>query len=1160
MAKLDIEYGSKGFSPVKKQVTDLDKEIEKLRLENVKLNKQLKTLDKTTADYAKTEKELTSKIIDNTAKMKSNRREQSNLNSQIAKTNKTMLSSTKVIGGLGAAFGAIQLKDFVSDIINVGREFEGLQASLNAASGGALQGAENLSFLRSEANRLGIDLLATTKGFKELSASAKGTALSSSDVKNIFTSVAEAGKVMQLSTDDLNGTFRALSQIISKGTVQSEELRGQLGERIPGAFQIAARAMGVTTQELGKMLEQGEVISDEFLPKFSEEFKKTFSKDVLTATDTLASNMTRFGNELRDLKLAIAESGLNDFINDTTKLGANLLNLINRSIGLNRALNGNIEQLSNLNDVATRRKKIIEEINRVAGLFGDAQGTGAEEVYRKRVMALQDELNLLNKRAGIVAQEEEAERIRQEQEAKRIARLKEEQRLRAEQAKREKERKAVLKQQREEEKKYLSDTRMYKEYYETIEDYSKAWIEEEKLIRTQFKELEVDQLEDLVKARKEKYFDKIEKLRAKELKEEKKKYKELVTAAEGYEFAIKGIEEQYKTTGQNVVDIMNDVHQELKDGFTDFFDSTSNQFLDFESLTKRVGNNIANNLLKQNVINPLSAAATSGINSFSNYLFSGATSSLFGSIGSSIGDFLGFANGGYTGQGGKYEVAGVVHKGEYVVPKHLVASNRNVIAGLEAQRQGKKGYSDGGFGGFDSESDYESFRDAIGAGSSSYSGGINTYLARQRQQQEQLRQQQEQLRQQQVARKNFLDSLGLTEQSASMLQNTLGTASTLDQIGSSFSAYSGFDLESSIKDIVSDIASQDYTFDKNTFTGFETGFDVGAGLRNIGKYAGYAITTAGVAQLLSATGNPLAVKAGAGLAGKAYQNLVGGYESVLKNVANYGVGGIATGAPANLGTNIGAPAIANNVAFGSSLNRGGFTGRGLNLDNYMIPTATVEKVAEELFNTTNATEQQTQVATETAKIINEQIDAINENTQATLSNTFAFETEKRKTISGLVGSSGGKQSTFERLSEYNRYLNQFLSATNIDDAKTAYKSLFSSTSAFKGGAYVSPIVERLKGLTLGSFASGGYTGAGGKYEVAGAVHKNEYVVNSEQLASVGGVQNLESMLKNGNMGVAKSISNQNANMARMSKDIHDLKEMFKRVTRSGDKMVVELGA
>lgn len=36
---------------------------------------------------------------------------------------------------------------------------------------------------------------------------------------------------------------------------------------------------------------------------------------------------------------------------------------------------------------------------------------------------------------------------------------------------------------------------------------------------------------------------------------------------------------------------------------------------------------------------------------------------------------LGFAEGGYTGRGGKNEVAGVVHKGEYVLPQEMVDQN-----------------------------------------------------------------------------------------------------------------------------------------------------------------------------------------------------------------------------------------------------------------------------------------------------------------------------------------------------------------------------------------------------------------------------------------------------------------------------------------------------
>lgn len=54
----------------------------------------------------------------------------------------------------------------------------------------------------------------------------------------------------------------------------------------------------------------------------------------------------------------------------------------------------------------------------------------------------------------------------------------------------------------------------------------------------------------------------------------------------------------------------------------------------------------------------------------------------------------GYSVGGYTGHGGKYDVAGVVHKGEYVIPAWMVQSNPMMIASLEKER---RGYSSGGY-------------------------------------------------------------------------------------------------------------------------------------------------------------------------------------------------------------------------------------------------------------------------------------------------------------------------------------------------------------------------------------------------------------------------------------------------------------------------------
>lgn len=66
-----------------------------------------------------------------------------------------------------------------------------------------------------------------------------------------------------------------------------------------------------------------------------------------------------------------------------------------------------------------------------------------------------------------------------------------------------------------------------------------------------------------------------------------------------------------------------------------------------------------------------------------------------GFAGTTFGNFLGFAEGGYTGGGGKYDPAGVVHKGEFVFTKE--ATQRLGVDNLyRLMDAGKRGYASGG--------------------------------------------------------------------------------------------------------------------------------------------------------------------------------------------------------------------------------------------------------------------------------------------------------------------------------------------------------------------------------------------------------------------------------------------------------------------------------
>lgn len=206
-------------------------------------------------------------------------------------------SSLKGVGAtIAAVFAADRIISFGNDAVRVAAKTESLNNAIRFASGP--DGAKNLEYLNKLSRDLGLNLMATTEGFKTFSGALIGSKFEGQAVRDIYTKIAYGITTMGLSSDDAKGAMIALGQMVSKGTVSAEELRGQLGERLPGAFQIAARAMGVTTKELGDMLKKGEVVTDVFLPKFADEMEKTFKGGVEASANSMQANLNRIENKI----------------------------------------------------------------------------------------------------------------------------------------------------------------------------------------------------------------------------------------------------------------------------------------------------------------------------------------------------------------------------------------------------------------------------------------------------------------------------------------------------------------------------------------------------------------------------------------------------------------------------------------------------------------------------------------------------------------------------------------------------------------------------------------------------------------------------------------------------------------------------------------------
>lgn len=167
---------------------------------------------------------------------------------------------------------------------------------------------EEYAYVKQQSDRIGLEFERAAKGYAKFAASATLAGRSRQEIRYIWEAFAEVGRVANLSADDLDGVFKALDQIVSKGKIQAEELRGQLGDRLFGAFQIAAKALKDEFPNLDKAMEKGEVTSEQLI-RIAEEYRRTVGEQLPGATAGLVAQQARLNNAIYDFQLAIADSG-----------------------------------------------------------------------------------------------------------------------------------------------------------------------------------------------------------------------------------------------------------------------------------------------------------------------------------------------------------------------------------------------------------------------------------------------------------------------------------------------------------------------------------------------------------------------------------------------------------------------------------------------------------------------------------------------------------------------------------------------------------------------------------------------------------------------------------------------------------------------------------
>jgi tape measure domain-containing protein len=212
---------------------------------------------------------------------------------------------------LGLAAGFVGLNAAIQvgkSALTAYNDNQAIMSRLTIANGGdSRKAAEDFKYLQAQADRIGFVFQKIAPAYTKFAIAAQSAGFTTQQTRFSFENIAGAAVKAKLSTEELEGVMKAFEQMMSKGTIQAEELRGQLGDRLPGAFTIAARAANMTVQDFTKAMSEGKIGSEQVIA-IARELGKTYGA-AQTGTETLLVAQARF------------ENATNRFLTDTAQGG-----------------------------------------------------------------------------------------------------------------------------------------------------------------------------------------------------------------------------------------------------------------------------------------------------------------------------------------------------------------------------------------------------------------------------------------------------------------------------------------------------------------------------------------------------------------------------------------------------------------------------------------------------------------------------------------------------------------------------------------------------------------------------------------------------------------------------------------------------------------------
>jgi tape measure domain-containing protein len=211
--------------------------------------------------------------------------------------------ATKQVLLYGTAYkGLAFLTSLPGQVLNAAKSQQQFNNGLKVATQETGTFAKELLYVDNVQRAFGLNLETTRTGFTRLYASMSPTGFDSGSIEKLFTGISAATAALQLTPDKAERVIYAFGQMASKGQIMSEELKGQLGDVLPGALAIFSKAAGMSVKEFSKAMEDGEFTGNRFrevFAKVSDELMNRFGTGAQVAGRSLQGLINTVGGDFQ---------------------------------------------------------------------------------------------------------------------------------------------------------------------------------------------------------------------------------------------------------------------------------------------------------------------------------------------------------------------------------------------------------------------------------------------------------------------------------------------------------------------------------------------------------------------------------------------------------------------------------------------------------------------------------------------------------------------------------------------------------------------------------------------------------------------------------------------------------------------------------------------